>query len=77
MMNCKVEFIYEEHEDVKLNKKIVVPFTLHEDGSLEYHIITEPKITDPKTDLGLAGQLLEHFLTSLQMPENEPENKPE
>lgn len=69
MMNCKVEFICEN------DQKIILPFTLHEDGNLEYKIITEPKITDPKTDLGLAGQLLEHFLTSLQMPENESESK--
>lgn len=71
MMNCKVEFICEN------DQKIILPFTLHEDGSLEYKIITEPKITDPKTDLGLAGQLLEHFLTSLQISENDPDNKPE
>jgi hypothetical protein len=47
---------------------------LHEDGTLEYKIDTEPKITDPKIDLGLGGMLMERFLTSLYEPTSEMSN---
>lgn len=64
-MTCKVEFICNN------DQKIIIPFTLHEDGTLEYKIETEPKITDPKIDLGLGGMLLERFLECLSAPEVE------
>ena len=64
-MTCRVEFICNS------DQKIIIPFTLHEDGTLEYKIETDPKITDPKIDLGLGGILMERFLTCLQAPETE------
>ena len=64
-MTCRVEFICNN------DQKIIIPFTLHEDGSLEYKIETVPKITDPNFDLGLGGMLMERFLTCLQAPETE------
>jgi hypothetical protein len=67
-MTCRVEFICNN------DQKIIIPFTLHEDGTLEYKIDTEPKITDPKIDLGLGGMLMERFLTSLYEPTSEMSN---
>ena len=67
-MTCRVEFICNS------DQKIIIPFTLHEDGTLEYKIDTEPKITDPKIDLGLGGILMERFLTSLYEPTSEMSN---
>lgn len=67
-MTCRVEFICNN------DQKIIIPFTLHEDGTLEYKIDTEPKITDPKIDLGLGGILMERFLTSLYEPTSEMSN---
>lgn len=65
-MTCKVEFICDN------DQKLILPFTLNEDGTLEYKILSEPPITDPKTQLGLGGILLEKFLESLQgTPDNE------
>lgn len=64
-MTCKVEFICNN------DQKIIIPFTLHEDGTLEYKIETDPKITDPKLDLGLGGMLMERFLECLSAPEAE------
>lgn len=64
-MTCRVEFICNN------DQKIIIPFTLHEDGTLEYKIETDPKITDPKLDLGLGGMLLERFLECLSAPEAE------
>lgn len=64
-MTCRVEFICNN------DQKIIIPFTLHEDGTLEYKIETDPKITDPKLDLGLGGMLLERFLEYLSAPETE------
>mgnify|MGYP006340038823 CR=1 FL=1 len=52
-MTCRVEFICNN------DQKIIIPFTLHETGELEYKIETDPKITDPKIDLGLGGMLME------------------
>lgn len=60
MNNCTVQFICNE------DQKIILPFTLHENGELEYKILSEPPITDPKLDLGLGGLLLEKFLFALQ-----------
>lgn len=51
MQTCKVEFINDT------GQKIILDFTLDDKGALEYHPSYEPKITDPKTDLGIAGQL--------------------
>lgn len=64
-MTCRVEFICNN------DQKIIIPFTLHEDGTLEYKIETDPKITDPKLDLGLGGILMERFLECLSAPEAE------
>lgn len=64
-MTCRVEFICNN------DQKIIIPFTLHEDGTLEYKIETDPKITDPKLDLGLGGMLMERFLVCLSTPEVE------
>ena len=64
-MTCRVEFICNN------DQKIIIPFTLHEDGTLEYKIETDPKITDPKLDLGLGGMLLEQFLECLSAPDAE------
>ena len=67
-MTCRVEFICNN------DQKIIIPFTLHDNGTLEYKIETDPKITDPKFDLGLGGMLMERFLTSLHEPESEMSN---
>lgn len=67
-MTCRVEFICNN------DQKIIIPFTLHENGELEYKIETDPKITDPKIDLGLGGLLMERFLTSLYEPASEMSN---
>lgn len=64
-MTCRVEFICNN------DQKIIIPFTLHEDGTLEYKIETDPKITDSKLDLGLGGMLMERFLECLSAPETE------
>lgn len=64
-MTCRVEFICNN------DQKIIIPFTLHENGTLEYKIETDPKITDPKLDLGLGGMLMERFLEYLSAPETE------
>ena len=58
METCKVEFINTN------GQKIVLNFTLHENGDLEYKPYFEPKV-DPKTNLGLSGQLCEIFLSAL------------
>lgn len=64
-MTCRVKFICNN------DQKIIIPFTLHENGTLEYKIETDPKITDPKLDLGLGGILMERFLECLSAPEAE------
>lgn len=75
MMTCRVEFICDN------DQKLILPFTLNEDNTLEYKILSDPPITDPKLQLGLGGILLEKFMEALQangtpdnidsMPENE------
>lgn len=59
MQTCKVEFIH------STGQKIVLNFNLADNDELSYKPSFEPKITDPKVDLGLAGKLCEMFLTSL------------
>lgn len=59
METCKVEFICDS------GQKIVFDFNLDESGTLEYKPHFEPKLTDPKTELGLAGLLCEMFVKSL------------
>lgn len=55
---CKVEFINES------GQKIILDFTLLDNGDLDYKPSFEPKV-DPKTYLGLSGKLCEIFLTAL------------
>lgn len=59
METCKVEFINQT------GQKIILEFTLQDDGNLDYKPSFEPKLIDPKTNLGLAGQFCEMFLTTL------------
>lgn len=59
MTKCKVTFTNED------NQSIILDFTLNDDGSLEYKPSFEPKLTDPKKDLGLAGQFVQILLTAL------------
>ena len=63
MMTCKVEFICDN------DQKLILPFTLNEDNTLEYKILSDPPITDPKLQLGLGGILLEKFMEALQANE--------
>lgn len=65
METCKVEFISESEQ------KIILDFNLTKDGHLDYKPSFEPKIVDPKINLGLAGQLCEIFLTALISPDNQ------
>lgn len=58
METCKVEFISQD------GQKIILDFTIQDNGDLDYKPSFEPQV-DPKTHLGLAGQLCEIFLTSL------------
>lgn len=78
METCKVEFICES------GQKIVLDFSLDNNGDLNYKPSFEPKLTDPKTNLGLAGQLCEIFISALineseiedtQIKDNEPKRK--
>ncbi|MEG0773579.1 hypothetical protein [Clostridium sp.] len=59
METCKVEFTHEN------GQKIIICFDLEDNGSLEYKPFFDPKIVDPKTNLGLAGQLCEILLEAL------------
>lgn len=59
MTKCKVTFTNED------NQSIIIDFVLNEDGSLDYKPSFVPKLTDPKTDLGLAGQFVEIFIAAL------------
>lgn len=59
MENCKVEFICES------GQKIIINFNINDNGDLDYTPSFEPKITDPKTNLGLAGKLCEIFISTL------------
>ena len=65
MSICKVEFIAEN------GQKIVLDFTVNDNGFLEFNPSFEPKITDPKTDLGLAGELCQIFIESISGPEKD------
>lgn len=65
MEKCKVEFSGN-------NQKLIVDMELLDNGDLEYHVSTEPKI-DNKTNLGLAGKMCEIFLTSLLEKDNKNE----
>ena len=67
METCKVEFINQD------GQKIVLNFSLYENGELEYKPSFEPKV-DPKTNLGLSGQLCEIFLCSLYKTDNKDIN---
>lgn len=58
METCKVEFIN------NIGQKIILDFSLDEKGNLDYKPSFEPKV-DPKTNLGLSGQLCEIFVTAL------------
>lgn len=64
METCKVEFINQT------GQKIILEFTLQDDGNLDYKPSFEPKLIDPKTNLGLAGQFCEMFLTTLLKDNN-------
>lgn len=58
MMTSKVTFEQE-------GQKIIIDFILDENtGSLEYKPTFEPPV-DPKTNLGLSGQLCEAFIAAL------------
>lgn len=78
METCKVEFTCES------GQKIVLDFSLDNNGDLDYKPSFEPKLTDPKTNLGLAGQLCEIFISALvngsgiedtQIKDNGPKRK--
>lgn len=66
METCKVEFINQS------GQKIILDFSLYENGELEYKPSFEPKV-DPKTDLGLAGQLCEIFISTLHQTTDTPQ----
>lgn len=54
------------------NQKIVIDFVFNEEtGNLEYKPYFEPPV-DPKTPLGLAGQLCEIFIQALHSVETDP-----
>lgn len=59
MSNCKVEFI------TAYGQKIVVDCFVDEQGYVHHTISFEPKITDPKLDLGLAGELCKTFVETI------------
>lgn len=59
MEKCKVEFVSES------NQKIIIDFTLNDNGDLDYKPTFQPAIKDPKTKLGLTGKLCEIFISSL------------
>ena len=59
METCKVEFTCES------GQKIVLDFSFMDNGDLDYKPSFEPKLTDPKMNLGLAGQLCEIFIAAL------------
>lgn len=59
MSNCKVEFITEN------GQKIVLDCSVDEQGYVHHKISFEPKITDPKLDLGLAGELCKIFVETI------------
>ena len=68
METCKVEFINQS------GQKIIIDFTLDDDGSLEFKPSYDPVITDPKTNLGLGGQLCEVLIAALIKSEQEMTN---
>lgn len=59
MTKSKVEFIEET------GQKIIIDFTLEDSGDLDYHISFDPKVTDPKANLGLSGQFCKMFIEAL------------
>lgn len=73
METAKVEFI------TSSGQKIIIDFSLDDNDNLDFKPSYEPQITDPKTNLGLAGKLCEIFMTSLMKETNNetpaPKNK--
>ena len=64
-MHSKVEFIEDN------GQKIVLDFVSSEDGTVSFTPRFEPQITDPKTDLGLSGNLCELFVTAIKKMSDE------
>lgn len=65
METCKVEFTSEQ------GQKIIIDFTLEDNGDLNYKPSFDPQLTDPKTNLGLSGQLCEVFIQALHHDNSE------
>lgn len=65
METCKVEFNDEQ------GQKIIIDFTLEDNGDLNYKPSFDPQLTDPKKNLGLSGQLCEVFIQALHRDNNE------
>lgn len=65
MSACKVEFITEN------GQKIVLDFSVNDKGFVEYKPSFEPQITDPKFNLGLAGELCQIFIEAISGPQKD------
>lgn len=59
MEKCKVTFSNESGQN------IVIDFTVDDKDNLDYKPHFEPKLKDPKQELGLMGVLCEIFMQSL------------
>lgn len=68
MEKCKVTF-------KEGKQKIIVDFTLQENGDADYKTHFEPEV-DMKTNLGLAGQLAQIFISALHGESNPPAKDP-
>lgn len=59
MEKCKVTFTNES------DQSIVLDFTVDDEDNLDYKAHFEPKLKDPKQNLGIIGVLCEIFIQSL------------
>ena len=71
MSICKVEFIAES------GQKIVLDFNVTDDNQVEFKPSYDPPITDPRTVMGLAGELCARFVTMLTTKPEIEDNKNE
>lgn len=72
MQKCKVHFITDTEQ------KIVLDFTLGDNGEIDMKPSFDPPVNDPKLDLGFAGELCEFFIKALSNPgktDNNDESK--
>ena len=69
MNNCQITF----EED---GKKIIVDFTVNDNGDADYKINFDPKV-NKDDDIGLKGHLCQLFIAALHSQSSEAEDSPD